>query len=1284
MKFDLTTLGPREFENLSQALAVAELGSALTVFGAGPDGGREATFRGEVSFGENGPSWNGYGVIQAKYCETLSTPQRDATWLIKQIHSEMNAWATSPKRKPRPEYIVFATNVSLSAVPRAGGIDRVSKELDAQCKALGLKGWHVWHAESIHRLLEVHAGVRTSYAAWILPGDVLAELYSHLSVRRQATARAFQRYLARELLRDLHVNLDQAGSADDVQISLADVFIDLPMGHHGQHSPDQPMNTLETLILKCDRKASGSTFSHEKPNIRRYVLVGGPGQGKSTISQFLCQLYRAKMITEAVIGKTADVAKAVRLINSHAERENLSPKAHRWPVKIPLTQLADDLAHGRSKSILQFLAQRVTDAADFAISPADLREWLASFPWLLLLDGLDEVPLSSNRDQVMQAINDFLMEVEEASADIVIVATTRPQGYTEEFSPSFFRHFELKPLNKDRALHYAEKLAVARHGAASDRTDRLMRRLSQAADEAATARLMSSPLQVTIMAVLLDRIGKAPKDRYSLFRDYYRVIYERELEKEGPSTNLLQDYKADIDSIHADVGLLLQIRSERSGDTESRIGTAEFKKVVRQRLETEGHGGAGLDNLTDSVIRAATDRLVFLVPSRADEVGFEIRSLQEFWAADALMSSSDENIRERLGAISASSHWRNVLLFSIGKIFAERRHLRDAVGAVVAELNSFSAQPHSQNRRLLLGSRLAVDILADGMVKAPKHEAVLIDQAMKLLALPADPVLEQLANCLSETGVPVAHDCVDTWLLEKQKVTESLLTFLGARCEVGDTWASQRLHRIREMADVETRRKLLELGFEMNYTSLLELSARDLLDVPSSQISRLCNFGWRRRQSTRLSPVKNPDWFNEVVAIFDGARTEGPYVTSLATGFVQFGFASDGYAGDERWARADFTEVPKTHWIRKVQDFARDPSTGSLGAAVAACIESESSAWQSSYALPWPIGAVLQDLVDDQISIDRIADPQYVGDPERWRAIEDSWGPTISWEQATVGFHQSIRDDLPFFPIGCSAVRFADRRRRDTVSQRLLASTCEELARCPENTSRAFLAELVLAAITGFVSNRDGWTPSEVRHLRQMTEYSLYKSDRADLDWVHNIRSVDEDFLDWIDSIEREKPRRILAHGGSRVLVREWTKDFRRSGLGAILCKTRSLKLTKAAMNKIAKEWRRVAGHAEVDIHHRATVCLALSWCAPPADEADYNRRLETLREGVLEGVFAEDHVVELIGLFHNPLQQKLLLTLLDELKIQNSAILESAFERLVADQMSVPTKVEYSALESG
>ncbi|MEU2962926.1 NACHT domain-containing protein [Streptomyces albidoflavus] len=1284
MKFDLTSLGPREFENLTQTLALAEIGSALSVFGPGPDGGREATFEGPVTLGKDGPTVSGYGVLQAKYCETLTTPRKDATWLINQIRSELKEWRNSSKRHRKPDCLIFATNVTLSGVPNTGGLDRVEKELKAQCEALGIREWYVWHGETVNRLLELHAQVRTSYAAWILPGDVLAELYSQVSARKKEVGRGLQRYLAKELVRDLHVNLDQAGSADDLQIPLAEVFIDLPMGPAGTDARSSKAHVLQSLINSCDRRSVAPSSDRRKESPRRFVLVGGPGQGKSTVSQFLCQIYRARLIDGTAVGRTTEVAQAVSLIAEQAGRESLSPNSHRWPVKIPLTQLADELARGRAKSLLQFIATRASDASDVTITPQDLREWLATFPWLLLLDGLDEVPASSNRDQVMAAVNEFLMDVEEISADVMVIATTRPQGYTEEFSPSHFIHLELKPLGKDRALHYAGKLAAARHGANSERISRLMNRLKQAADEASTARLMSSPLQVTIMAVLLDRMGKAPKDRYTLFKDYYRVIYERELEKEGPATNLLRDHRADIDTIHADVGLLLQTRSEHSGDTESRIAILEFSHIIRQRLAGEGHTGASLDSLAKSISLAATDRLVFLVPSRAGEVGFEIRSLQEFWAADALMSASDDDVRDRLSLISASSHWRNVFLFAVGKIFAERRHLRDSVSAVVAELNLNTKNPQSPTRRLALGSRLALDILADGMVKAPRHEALLVDQATKLFGLPSLNEVDRLVPALSETGLETAKGSVESWLLEGKRPSESMLVFLARLSASGDEWAREKLGTIYTSMDRVAQDNVLRLAFEASAPDLLSYAADRFLETPISLLPGILSARWRRPYMPYLEFDAGPAWIKAFINFYEQPVAQEAFPVSLLLGSSRIACSVSRLGDHPIWRHIDLSGVHADHWMHAVKQFNDEPSAEGLSTAVLAV---EAAGCDGHYAgsfLPWPVMAAYKDLASGVISRDSLGDSAQVGDAGVWRRIEGLWQESIPASRLARTFSESIRECLPFLPLtaaGGATIGLPVEGGRKTLRDNLLDEISAAVAALPTYL-RSYVAQLVIG--NGRVVHSGSLSPREVEALKKLTEIAVDGPGPIDIAWLHRPRRYPRGIGAWLnEALKGKHPANFWIPSVPPAMVREWLQDPSQFELGIAICTSDITNQSKASQATLSREWKKIALDESVDLRHKGAVCLAVSTFEPSKNEEDCDKRVEVLAASAKAGLFDPGYVAIRLFLSHDPLQQRLMFRFLDALPDPPYDVWESAFERLVADETSIPTKIDFSAMRA-
>jgi hypothetical protein len=83
--YELNRLDERRFEELCRALAARVLGPAIQAFRAGPDGGREATFDGGVSFRAD---WNGYGVLQAK-CRRTAGGVTDSQWLCQTLTSEL-------------------------------------------------------------------------------------------------------------------------------------------------------------------------------------------------------------------------------------------------------------------------------------------------------------------------------------------------------------------------------------------------------------------------------------------------------------------------------------------------------------------------------------------------------------------------------------------------------------------------------------------------------------------------------------------------------------------------------------------------------------------------------------------------------------------------------------------------------------------------------------------------------------------------------------------------------------------------------------------------------------------------------------------------------------------------------------------------------------------------------------------------------------------------------------------------------------------------------------------
>lgn len=86
-RYNLDGLGAETFEDLVISLCLGVIGPGVTAFGAGPDGGREATFSGPINWSptvlKDQTSWDGYTVIQAKYRvePSSSKPTANAAWL---------------------------------------------------------------------------------------------------------------------------------------------------------------------------------------------------------------------------------------------------------------------------------------------------------------------------------------------------------------------------------------------------------------------------------------------------------------------------------------------------------------------------------------------------------------------------------------------------------------------------------------------------------------------------------------------------------------------------------------------------------------------------------------------------------------------------------------------------------------------------------------------------------------------------------------------------------------------------------------------------------------------------------------------------------------------------------------------------------------------------------------------------------------------------------------------------------------------------------------------------
>jgi hypothetical protein len=221
------------------------------------------------------------------------------------------------------------------------------------------------------------------------------------------------------------------------------------------------------------------------------LVSGGPGQGKSTLSLRL----------------TADVAHCW-------QHDNDSPPLHE--VVVPLRLTARELAGRLDLPFFEALAEtvKVEYGALLAatIQPDDLAERVSGCRWLLLVDGLDEVADTAQRDRLVAVLSTWASD----SPNYRVILTTRPiEGATlAPFQRIGAARYELLPFDEHALCHFAEHWFSDSPGDAA----KFLRQLRKAhLDE-----LVRVPLLATIAAIIFAQFDDRPlpDNQYELYETY--------------------------------------------------------------------------------------------------------------------------------------------------------------------------------------------------------------------------------------------------------------------------------------------------------------------------------------------------------------------------------------------------------------------------------------------------------------------------------------------------------------------------------------------------------------------------------------------------------------------------------------------------------------------------------------------------------------------------------------------------------------------------------------------
>lgn len=675
-KYTFDRLGADRFETLVQALLEGLRATGhLIQFGAGKDGGREATWTQPVDHPTyRRPTTEPHDVpkewvFQAKYHDLGIRGWEGArTQVESELQSELTK-ITSVHKVPCHHY-VLVTNVPFSGVRHVGTRDRVNAIRDrwqAQIPEID-----VWDATDLSRMIDANPGVRTTYLDDILPGDVLRELLYSLDETYSRRAIIIRTYLRSLLRSERDARAEEAG--DESPLPLEKVFVDLnvrlaapsrgtPHTHNlvdgllWSTEIDTPQQHLPDVI-----EGAPASFVFLRATHDFMLLKGGPGVGKSTITQFLT-LYHAARVVDTL---TANRLTAHLKLTGDVTPETLDGHVRpRIPFRIELRRYAqwttEREATQQPAYIADYLAARVGTAASTSLGTEDFFSIARGNPILVILDGLDEVPHPNRRARIFEELDRFVDRCGAEPVDFQLILSSRPQGYHGEYDRFTPVEWHVCDLDRKDFDSYAGRWISARITGSDERAD-AMARIEMGLRAPAVQQLASTLLQATVMLTIARRKHAIPHARHKLYEKYVEVVFQREQNKQT-----VQAYETPLMRLHELVGyrLLCRMASDSGG---SALPALEFRRAVRQVFEEFGDrsAGASVSEVVDQIATLATDRLCFLAGKgeQQADVDFIIQPFREYFAAAYLAHHEEAQTDSVYEALSTRAHvWMNVLQF---------------------------------------------------------------------------------------------------------------------------------------------------------------------------------------------------------------------------------------------------------------------------------------------------------------------------------------------------------------------------------------------------------------------------------------------------------------------------------------------------------------------------------------------------------------------------------------------------------------------------------------------
>lgn len=623
---------------------------------------------------------NGSIVYQVKW--TSKFEQNPTQWLKDVIDGERENILTLVREKNISRYILMTSVAGTTTAHGTGSMQKLQKALDTYSREFGIRVECWWQADLDAEVDLAPDALKWSYQEMLAGADAIRYLIQGATAQGAAhqMRETLLKVMASQWRDDSKIKFSQL---DMDRVNISDLFIDVQVKRLGQPAA----TTGHPLTEKDSIAVSTGAVKYMLDSIYPLTyLLGVPGQGKSTLGQYLCQIHRAAVLPE--------------LAESTALPTTDEPKL---PLRVDLTDYSswisgrdpfaedehvDKTRHRRreQRSFELFLSLFCSfHSGGRVVTVEQVQSLLDRYPTLLVLDGLDEVADSRLRGTVVDEINRFASRMGTAGERrrFQILVTSRPNASSlPEPDKHMFQTLELCPLSVELQSEFVSRWASLNEIAGSDRS-RLQRTFQERTAYDHVAQLADNPMQLTILLFLINRKGEAvPISRTPLYTEYMATLLDREVSNQ----QIERDHVPHVTEVTAFLGWHMQsgVESERTAGRMSLEDIEDTLVVYFRRTD-------GPADRAEELFKTVTHRFWALTSKLEGTFEFSVQPVREYFAAKFLAEWAGQDRRdplpkaEVLRQLIKRNYWLNTARFYAGfanpnELAGLRYGLEDAIG----------------------------------------------------------------------------------------------------------------------------------------------------------------------------------------------------------------------------------------------------------------------------------------------------------------------------------------------------------------------------------------------------------------------------------------------------------------------------------------------------------------------------------------------------------------------------------------------------------------------------